>query len=56
MKTKYEVIWIDDEWEKMDQFKKECEVIHQIYLHPFPTQKAGMDEFDKNPKKCEKSI
>ena len=51
MKTKYEVIWIDDEWEKMDAFKEECEVIHQIYLHPFSTQKAGMDEFDKNPKK-----
>lgn len=56
MKPKYEVIWIDDEWEKMDQFKKECEVIHQIYLHPFPTQKAGMDEFDKNPKKWDAII
>ena len=51
MKTKYEVIWIDDEWEKMDAFKEECEVIHQIYLYPFRTQKAGMDEFDKNPQK-----
>ena len=56
MKTKYEVIWIDDEWEKMDAFKEECEVIHQIYLHPFRTQKAGMDEFDKNPKKCDAII
>lgn len=51
MKTMYEVIWIDDEWEKMDAFKEECEVIHHIHLHPFRTQKAGMDEFDKNPKK-----
>ena len=56
MKTKYEVIWIDDEWERMDAFKEECEVIHQIYLHPFPTQKAGMDEFDKNPKKWDAII
>ena len=56
MKTMYEVIWIDDEWEKMDQFKKECEVIHQIYLHPFSTQKAGMDELDKNPKKWDAII
>lgn len=56
MKTKYEVIWIDDEWEKMDAFKEECEVIHQIYLHPFSTQKAGMDEFDKNPKKWDAII
>lgn len=56
MNTKYEVIWIDDEWEKMDAFKEECEVIHQIYLHPFSTQKAGMDEFDKNPKKWDAII
>lgn len=56
MKTKYEVIWIDDEWEKMDAFKEECEVIHQIYLHPFRTQKAGMDEFDNNPKKWDAII
>ena len=56
MKTKYEVIWIDDEWEKMDAFKEECEVIHQIYLHPFKTREAGMDEFDKNPKKWDAII
>lgn len=56
MKKKYEVIWIDDEWEKMDAFKEECEVIHQIYLHPFRTQRAGMDEFDKNPKKWDAII
>lgn len=56
MKTRFEVIWIDDEWEKMDAFKEECEVIHQIYLHPFRTQKAGMDEFDKNPKKWDAII
>lgn len=56
MKTRYEVIWIDDEWEKMDAFKEECEVIHHIHLHPFRTQKAGMDEFDKNPKKWDAII
>ncbi len=56
MKTKYEVIWIDDEWDKMDAFKEECEVIHQIYLHPFKKQKLGMDEFDKNPKKWDAII
>lgn len=56
MKTKYEVIWIDDEWEKMDAFKEECEVIHQIFLYPFRTQKAGMDAFDKDPKKWDAII
>jgi len=48
MKTKYEVIWIDDEWEKMNAFKEECEVIHNINLHPFRTQKAGMEALDSN--------
>ena len=48
MKPKYEVIWIDDEWDKMTQFKNECEVIHNIYLHPFRTQKAGMEALDSN--------
>lgn len=48
MKPKYEVIWIDDEWDKMSQFKNECEVIHNIYLHPFRTQKAGMEALDSN--------
>jgi len=56
MKTMYEVIWIDDEWEKMDAFKEECEVIHHMHLHPFQTQKAGMDEFDKDPKKWDAII
>ena len=56
MKTRYEVIWIDDNWEEMEAFKEECEVIHQIHLHPFETQKEGMMELDKNPKKWDAII
>lgn len=56
MKTRYEVIWIDDKWEEMDAFKEECEVMHNIHLSAFDTQKAGMDEFDKNPKKWDAII
>ena len=56
MKTKYEVIWIDDKWEEMEAFKEECEVIHQIHLHPFDTQKEGMMELDKNPKRWDAII
>ena len=56
MKTVYDVIWIDDKWEEMDAFMEECKVIHQIHLHPFETQEAGMDEFDKNPKKWDAII
>ncbi len=56
MKTKYEVIWIDDKWEEMEAFKEECEVIHQIHLQPFDTQKEGMMELDKNPMKWDAII
>ena len=51
MNIRYEILWIDDEWDKMASFKEECEVIHQIKLHPFRTQKAGMDALDENLKK-----
>ena len=48
MRKKYNVIWIDDEWDKMTAFKDECEIIHQIHLEPFRTQKDGMEELDRN--------
>ena len=48
MRKKYKVIWIDDEWDKMIAFKDECEIIHQIHLEPFRTQKDGMEELDRN--------
>lgn len=51
MNIRYEILWIDDEWDKMASFKEECEVIHQIKLHPFRTQKAGMEALDENLKK-----
>lgn len=56
MGTRYEVIWIDDKWKDMEAFKEECEVIHQIHLQPFDTQKAGMLELDKNPKRWDAVI
>lgn len=48
MKNIYNVIWIDDEWDKMDEFKLLCEEVHHIHLEPFRTQKAGMEELDKH--------
>ncbi len=44
----YNVIWIDDEWDKMTEFKDECEDLH-IHLKPYKAQKAAMDELDKHP-------
>ena len=48
MTKDYNVIWIDDEWDKMTEFKDECEDLH-IHLQPFSYQKAAMDELDKHP-------
>lgn len=48
MKKEYNVIWIDDEWEKQQEFKDECEDLG-IHLQGFSYQKAGMDELDKHP-------
>ena len=47
-KKEYNVIWIDDEWEKQQEFKEECEDLG-IHLQGFSYQKAGMDELDKHP-------
>lgn len=51
MKKIYNVIWIDDEYDKMSAFQEECEEIHGIKLHPFRTQKSGMDALDNNLEK-----
>ena len=47
-KNEYNVIWIDDEWEKQLEFKNECEELG-IHLKGFSYHKAGMDELDKHP-------
>lgn len=48
MAKDYNVIWIDDEWDKMTEFKDECEDLH-IHLHPYSYQRAAMEELDKHP-------
>lgn len=48
MAKDYRVIWIDDEWDKMTEFKDECEDLH-IHLQPYSYQKAAMEELDKHP-------
>lgn len=39
----YKVLWIDDEWEKMSDFKEEWMTLHHIDLIPFDTSKKGLD-------------
>lgn len=46
----YNVLWIDDEWDKMSLFKEECEAIHNIVLWPFKTQREGIEELERNIK------
>lgn len=42
-RKKYNVLWIDDEWDIMPMFKKECEEFNNIHLVPYKTRKAGID-------------
>lgn len=49
MNSKYHVLWIDDEWDKMSSFKKYCLLKYQMELHPFKTQKDGLDDYAKHP-------
>ena len=39
----YNILWIDDEWDKMPMFKKECEEFNNLHLEPYKTRKAGID-------------
>lgn len=46
MKT-YQVLWIDDEWEKQSDFITEAEQ-EDIFIEAYETAKAGMDAFMNN--------
>ena len=45
---KYNILWIDDEWDKMTTFQQECEEIYDLHLEPFRTRKAGMEAFERD--------
>ena len=49
MSSRYHILWIDDEWELMTSFKKHCLLEYQMELHPFKTQKEGLDDYAKHP-------
>lgn len=46
--SRYNVIWIDDEWEKMSSFIQVCKLIHNIELTPFKTSKKGMEALEND--------
>lgn len=48
MSMTYNILWIDDEWDKMTTFQQECEEIHGLHLVPFRTRDAGMEAFERD--------
>ncbi|MBQ9201939.1 MAG: hypothetical protein IJ154_06185 [Bacteroidales bacterium] len=46
--NKYNILWIDDEWDKMTTFQRECKELYGLYLEPFRTRKDGMDALDRD--------
>ena len=46
--NKYNILWIDDEWDKMTTFQRECEELYGLYLEPYRTRKAGMEALERN--------
>ena len=51
MSKKYNILWIDDEWDKMPAFKQECEELYNLKLEPYRTRKAGMQALEDNLEK-----
>lgn len=48
MEKMYEVLWIDDKWDKMTSFAEELEWVHKIKLSPFKTRLQGMKALEEN--------
>lgn len=48
MNTKYNVLWIDDEWEDQSIFLTKCMMGYGINLVPFKTRREGMIELERD--------
>ncbi len=48
MNKLYNILWIDDEWDKMTIFQQECEELYALHLVPFRTRKAGIEALEKD--------
>ncbi len=44
----YNILWIDDEWDKMKAFQDECKEFHDLLLVPYRTRKEGIDALEKD--------
>lgn len=45
---RYNVIFIDDEWETSSEFIKTCSELHDIDIVPFRTRRSGIEELKRN--------
>lgn len=48
MSKMYNILWIDDEWDKMKAFQDECKEFHDLLLVPYRTRKEGIDALEKD--------
>lgn len=46
--NKYNILWIDDEWDKMTAFQLECKELHGLYLTPYRSRRDGMEALERN--------
>lgn len=44
----YNVLWIDDEYDKMKAFQEECKEFHDMLLVPFRVRTEGIDALEKD--------
>ncbi len=44
----YNILWIDDEWDKMPIFQQECKELHGLNLVAYRTRKSGMEALEHN--------
>lgn len=44
----YNILWIDDEWDKMTTFQRECKELYGLYLEPYRTRKDGIEALENN--------
>lgn len=48
MSKLYNILWIDDEWDKMPSFMQECKEAYNLNLIPFKTRKEGIEALEQN--------
>ena len=44
----YNILWIDDEWDKMKAFQNECKDFHDMLLVPFRVRKEGIEALEND--------